>query len=222
MHRYVTVFIRTPLLSIRDVDWFNLDRASGQIATGIIFGDVYRCHQSLRRPGTVSKRGRETTAGEAFAGLFASSPRLSATLLVGNGMGVIANYTYVKSAIDYIDPASPTGISTRDLVGLSRDAYNATVYYETDRFSIRGSASYRDQYLTTVPGRNNNDIEGTNETFNVDLAASYDVNDRLTITVEGLNLTDEDNNQYVDTLDRVFVFHHTGREYFVGARYALR
>ena len=187
----MTVFIRTPLLSIRDVDWFNLERASGQIATGIIFVAVYRCHQSLRRPGTVSKRGRETTAAEAFAGLPACSPRLSATLFVGNGMGVIANYTYVKSAIDYIDPASPT-------------------------------ASYRDQYLTTVPGRNSNDIEGTNETFNVDLAVSYDVNDRLTITVEGINLTDEDNNQFVDTFDRVFVFHHTGREYFVGARYSLR
>jgi TonB-dependent receptor len=139
-----------------------------------------------------------------------------------NGMGLIANYTYVKSAIDYIDPASPTGISTRDLTGLSRDAYNATVYYETDRFSIRGSMSYRDMYLTNVPGRNGNNIEGTNETFNVDLAAAFDINDRLTITFEGLNLTDEDNNQFVDTSDRVFVFHHTGREYFVGARYSLR
>jgi outer membrane receptor protein involved in Fe transport len=137
-------------------------------------------------------------------------------------MGLIANYTYVKSAIDYIDPASPTGISTRDLTGLSRDAYNTTVYYETERFSIRGSMSYRDMYLSRVPGRNGNDIEGTNETFNVDLAVAFDINDRLTITFEGLNLTDEDNNQFVDTLDRVFVFHHTGREYFVGARYSLR
>jgi len=45
------------------------------------------------------------------------------------------------------------------------------VYYEAERFSIRGSASYRDQYLTTI---------------------------------------------------RVFVFHHTGRAYFIGARYSLR
>ena len=95
----------------------------------------------------------------------------SSDLAFDNGMGLIANYTYVDSEIDYIDPASPTGISTRDLLGLSGDAYNATVYYEAERFSIRGSASYRDQYLTTI---------------------------------------------------RVFVFHHTGRAYFIGARYSLR
>ena len=30
------------------------------------------------------------------------------------------------------------------------------------------SAAYRDEYLTTVPGRNGNDVEGTAATLNVD------------------------------------------------------
>jgi iron complex outermembrane recepter protein len=140
----------------------------------------------------------------------------------GNGLGVIANYTYVESKIAYIDPAGPGGISVRDLIGLSEDAYNATLYYETDRFSVRGSASYRDGFLGTVPGRNGNDVEGTNETFNVDLAATFNLNESLVLTFEGINLTDRENDQFVDSSDRVFVFHHTGREYFIGARYSLR
>ena len=37
--------------------------------------------------------------------------------------------------------------ATRDLLGMSPDAYNATLYYETERFSVRGSASYRDAFL---------------------------------------------------------------------------
>ena len=136
--------------------------------------------------------------------------------------GLLLNYTHVEADIDYIDPLAPGGIATRDLLGLSRAAYNATLYWESDRFSIRGSTSYRDKYLTTVPGRNSNNVEGTNETLNFDLAASFDVNDKLTITFEGINLTDEENNQFVDTTDRVFVFHHTGTEYLIGARYSLR
>jgi TonB-dependent receptor len=136
--------------------------------------------------------------------------------------GLIANYTHVDSTIDYLDPTSPTGFRTWDLLGLSPDAYNATVYYESDRFSVRTSASYRDSFLVTVPGRNGNDIEGTNETFNVDIAATVNISDQLSLTFEGINLTDRENDQFVDSLDRVFVFHHTGREFFLGARYSLR
>jgi iron complex outermembrane receptor protein len=55
------------------------------------------------------------------------------------------------------------------------------------------------------------DADGTNETLNVDLSTSYEVNDHLTISLEGLNLTDEANDQFTDT--------HTGRQVFVGARY---
>ena len=72
------------------------------------------------------------------------------------------------------------------------------------------------------PDRNGNDVEGTNETFNVDLAATFNVNDKLVLTLEGINLTDSENDQFVDSSDRVFVFHHTGREYFVGVRYSMR
>ena len=74
-----------------------------------------------------------------------------------------------------------------------------------------------------MPGRNNNDVEGTNETFNFDLAAAVNVNEQLDDHVRGASTSrTEVNDQFVDTSDRVFVFHHTGREFLVGARYSLR
>jgi outer membrane receptor protein involved in Fe transport len=41
------------------------------------------------------------------------------------------------------------------------------------------------------------EADRTNETLNVDLSTSYELNDHLTISLEGLNLTDEANDQFV-------------------------
>jgi hypothetical protein len=53
--------------------------------------------------------------------------------------------------------------ATDSLTGLSEKAYNATLYYDDRTFSARVSAAYRSDYLTTVPGRDNN-VEGTAST----------------------------------------------------------
>jgi len=133
--------------------------------------------------------------------------------------GVQLNYTYVDSKIQYVTSTGAPSLRT-DLTGLSKNAYNATLYYEGDKFSARVSAAYRDDYLTTVPGRNGNDVEGTAETLTFDMSASYKINDHFELTLEGLNLTDEFQDQWVDSIgDRASVYHHTGRQYFVGARY---
>ena len=64
------------------------------------------------------------------------------------------------------------------------------------------------------------DADGTNETLNLDLSTSYAFNDHLTISLEGLNLTDEANDQFTDTQsNRMVVYTHTGRQVFLGARY---
>ena len=97
-------------------------------------------------------------------------------------------------------------------MNLSPTAYNTTLYYEDPRFSARISAAYRDEYLQNVPGRNNNLVEGKAETFNVDASASYNLTDQVTLTFEGLNLTDEPNHQWVgdETRQSTSVYHHTG------------
>ena len=70
----------------------------------------------------------------------------------------------------------------------------------------------------TVP--NGQDAEGTNETLFIDLSAGYDINDHLMVSLEALNLTDEFNDQFIDTnANRAVVYTHTGRQLFLGARY---
>ena len=43
--------------------------------------------------------------------------------------------------------------------------------------------------------------------------------DNLTFSLEGINLTDEYVDRYVDALDRVSDYRHTGREIAVGLRW---
>lgn len=144
--------------------------------------------------------------------------------LLGN-TGVQLNYTHVESEIDYCDTtvsATCSAFVTADLINLSPVSYNATFYYEDDKLSARVSAAVRDEYLQNVPGRNGNAIEGKKDTFNLDFSASYKLTDQVQVTLEALNLTDEENHQFVgdgDARENTSVFHHTGRQVFVGARY---
>ena len=138
----------------------------------------------------------------------------------GKNFGVLLNYTYVKSKIEYaISPTSGTSI-TDDLLNLSPEAMNATLYYDNGTLSARLSASKRSGYLTRVPGQNNNDVEGKNGTTNVDLSITYKVNDKLEFTLEGVNLTNQANDQFVSRQrDSMVVNNITGREYLMGLRY---
>ena len=135
--------------------------------------------------------------------------------------GVLANYTYVDSSIKYLTSTTP-GAPTIDqtLTGLSKNAANFTLYYEAKKFSIRGSVAYRDGYLTAVPSNDGNSVAGTHSTTNYDMQATYVINDHLKATFEGINLTDEFNDQYVDASDRLNVRSHTGRQFFLSLRYS--
>ncbi|HEU4624033.1 MAG TPA: TonB-dependent receptor [Steroidobacteraceae bacterium] len=136
-----------------------------------------------------------------------------------NNFGTILNYTYVDSKVAYRDS---TGAIVRQatLTGLSKNGANATVYYDNGKWSARVSAAYRGDYLTTVPGRNGNAEEGTKSTLNLDFAAAWNVTDAFQLSLEGLNLTNEAQDQYVDTAaDRLSYYHLQGREYLLGARY---
>lgn len=136
-----------------------------------------------------------------------------------NNFGFIGNYTYVKAQMDY---TSETGtlLATRDLQGLSEATRSATLYYEDDKFSARVSLADRSNYLTNALGRNGNDMEGTNSTRNIDASVSYQLTDNWKVSFEALNLTDEVDDQWVDSSgNRLTYYHATGRQYYLGAQY---
>lgn len=138
----------------------------------------------------------------------------------GRNFGTVLNYTKVSSKIEYaISPTSSERI-VDDLLNLSPKSWNATFYYDDGRFSARVSGAKRSSFLTRVPGQNNNDVEGKNETFNVDLSLSYKWNERLEFTLEGINLTNEPSDQFISRArNSVVVNNVTGREYLAGLRY---
>lgn len=139
---------------------------------------------------------------------------------IGRNFGTLLNYTHVKSKIQY--QVSPTGNTTitDDLINMSPKSWNATLYYDDGKFSARVSTAYRSTFLTRVPGQNNNDVEGKNASTNVDASISYKVNDRLTLSLEGVNLTNEANDQFISRArNSSVVYHVTGREVLFGLNY---
>jgi len=54
----------------------------------------------------------------------------------------------------------------------------------------------------------------------LDLSIGYDLSENLSLSFEGLNLTDEAQDQRVDSVGRRLSFyHHQGRQYYLGARF---
>jgi len=136
-----------------------------------------------------------------------------------HNLGVLLNYTGVKSKIKYLNNQGAV-VAINDLTQLSRRSANATLYYEDKRLSARVSASYRSKYLTAIPATEaGNDVQGTNGTLNIDASVQFTVNPHFKITLEGINLTDEYQDQYVDSRNMLSVYHHTGREFLFGVRY---
>ncbi|NBB63280.1 TonB-dependent receptor [Pseudomonas sp. ODNR1LW] len=144
-----------------------------------------------------------------------------------SNLGALLNYTHVESEIDYCTTPSCAVIVTEDLVNLSPEAWNATLYYDDGKLNARVSAAYRDAYYQNVPGSNGATglipFQGKSETTTIDASASYNLTDNLSLSIEGLNLTDEENRQNHGDLggvrDSTYVYHHTGRQLYVGARY---
>ena len=136
------------------------------------------------------------------------------------GLGGLFNYTQVESEVEYI--VSPTlGTTTRQpIVGQSPSSWSATLYYERGPFEARVSATYRDEFLIRVPGANSNDVEGKAESTNVDMSMSYDLGDNLTFTFEGINLTDQYDERWINSQRQNNLnYEHTGREFVFGVRY---
>ncbi|HYJ83159.1 MAG TPA: TonB-dependent receptor, partial [Allosphingosinicella sp.] len=136
--------------------------------------------------------------------------------------GVTANYTHIDSKLNYLTGtqlattqtgATPTAnntFATGPFLNTSPDAFNATLYYETKRFSARVSGAWRKRYVNRFPlasgtcsvgtttnngGPCNSPVIGdfgfNEDQLNVDAAISYNLTDWAKLTLEGRNLTNE-------------------------------
>ncbi len=143
--------------------------------------------------------------------------------------GGIANATFVDSSADYtvagpaVVPGGGTVSSVRNstLFGLSKRAFNGTLYYEDAKFSARVSASYRSGYVDQNSGTGNV-FEGYNSTINVDASMRYKLTDWIELSLEGINLTDDYRDRYTDLdANRNYEQLHYGRTIQLGARFKM-
>lgn len=102
-------------------------------------------------------------------------------------LGGIFNYTYTKSSADFKvqNDVRRTGLS-----GLSRNSYNAVLYYDDGKIDARLSYAWREKYLAQF-----SDDFGVprfvNDFGQLDFSTNYRLTGNLTAQFQALNITDE-------------------------------
>ncbi len=139
----------------------------------------------------------------------------------GKNIGLIANYTFIQSKIKYAAAPGSTTLIEADLINMSPRSWNASIYYDDGALMLRASFASRSKFLQAVPSATNtNDVDGKNATRNVDFSASYKFNNKFSVSLEAINLTNQAGDQYTSSLrNSVAQNTVTGREYLIGARY---
>jgi len=134
------------------------------------------------------------------------------------GFGVLANYTIVRGDVDFDNTLSPTE-NQFSLTGLS-DSANLVLMYEKFGISTRLAYNWRDEFLaqTNVGGGNRNPIyvEAYDQ---IDLSIGYDINEKLALSFEAINLTGEDVRWHARSVKQVYRLEDQSPRYALGARY---
>ena len=148
-----------------------------------------------------------------------------------SGLGISTNYTYA-------DSEQPDG---NPLLDISNHTFNGQVYWEHSGFQVRLAYNWRDKYLDTQDekrvrpvgalatgiynrteadepfydptlGNNYRDAQGQ-----LDVSASYDINDNITVVANAVNLTGEPTIQ-LSELGSIWQYSESDRRYTVGVR----
>lgn len=150
---------------------------------GVYTFDVY---QPINQPGSYDVSGLELVAIVPFGQFYAPL----------EGFGLNANYTVLDSSLT---AESTIGVPMPP-IGLADNTYNATLFYENDRFQARVSYNFKDKYVEAI-GYEMYPIwrDGYGQT---DISVSYDLTDFIQLSLEGINITDEATTGY--TMDPSF------------------
>jgi TonB-dependent receptor len=180
------------------------------LPAGVTGADIFTVQSFLNTPGG-DLTGYEITLQTPFTFLDGT---------IAEGFGGLVNYTSIESEFQYITNATTGATVTQPLVGQSPTSWGATLYYERGKFEGRVSATARDEYLTLVPAANGNDVEGKAEQLNVDFKLRYSLTDQIDISFDGVNLTDEFDERWINSVrQNSNNYEHTGREFVLGIRY---
>jgi iron complex outermembrane receptor protein len=123
-----------------------------------------------------------------------------------DNLGMVANYTYVDTP--------------PELTGISKTSYNVTLYYETDRWGLRGSLNHRARWYS---GRNDDVMSASTRGFEgstyVDAAAFFNVTDKLQVSLDAVNLTNQKDTQFWGQDRYLYNQTQSGTTYMMGLSY---
>ena len=135
-----------------------------------------------------------------------------------SGLGVLANYTYADSSTGFGNNPSFAG-QTFSYTGLSKNVYNLVGYYERGPASVRLSYNFRSDYLLEPQFGFFSGPRSVNDYAQIDLSASYALNEAVVLTFAATNLGNERYNRFYDN-DKSLIAStsYTGRQFFLGVR----
>ena len=128
------------------------------------------------------------------------------------GFGINANYTTLDNSLT---GASDLAIPTPP-EGLADETYNLTFYFENDSFDARISYNYKDKYVEYIE-RDMYPVyrDAYGQT---DVSFGYKINDTIKITLEGINITDEETTGYTIAPAFPTMYEFSGRRFSLGLR----
>lgn len=135
------------------------------------------------------------------------------------GFGVQANYTIVRGDVGFNNEGDPS-VSQFALVGLS-DTANLIAMYEKDGLQARISYNWRDEYLNETSRGGSANPRYIEAYSQIDVNVSYNLNEQLSLSFEGLNITGENSRSHGRNYEMMWDMYDLGARYQVGARYVF-
>ena len=124
---------------------------------------------------------------------------------LGNGFGVMANYTHADAEED----------GGQDLVGASKSTYNLGAYFENWGFGARLNYTYRSKFFV---GLDRSTPQYQDDTGILSLSLNYNIRDNISIYFDALNLNDPVLKYYGANEDQPRAFYANGRQFYFGVR----
>ena len=125
---------------------------------------------------------------------------------LGDHFGFNTNYTYTDAEEDDGNP----------VVGASRNTFNLVGYFENDHFNARVAYNYRSHFYSGLDRRS---AFNQDDTQSVSASVGWTFNDMLSISLDGMNLTNEKLKYYADNKDQPRGIYSNGRQYYLNFRF---
>jgi len=135
---------------------------------------------------------------------------------LGNGFGANLNYTYADGEEKGKAPKSACAdLGDCSMIGTSKNSYNASLFYENDKFSARVNYSFRSAFLN---GLDRNSAIYQDDVETVSASVNYNLTENLTLSLEGKDLNDPLLKSYATSKDQPRAFYKNGKQIFFGIR----